>query len=129
MEHEHGTFGEFLYSKRSALYTLRDFAARVEKSPGYMCDVENDRKDPPVKEVLERISEVLNLSEADRITLFDLAGKGREEVSADLPEYIMYSDVSDTVRLALRTAKNSGASVDDWLRFVADMTLKKRKRS
>ena len=120
------TFGEFLYSKRSPLMTLRDFAARVEKSASFMCDLENDRRDPPNRELLEKIVEVLSLGAEDSITLFDLAGKGRKEVSADLPDYIMDSDVSDTVRLALRTAKNSHASVEDWLRFVDEMLAKQK---
>ena len=101
------TFGEFLYSKRSPLMTLRGFAARVEKSASFMCDLENDRRDPPNRELLKKIVEVLSLGEDDSTTLFDLAGKGREEVSADLPDYIMNSDVSDTVRLALRSPSGS----------------------
>lgn len=120
------TFGEFLYKKRSPLMTLRDFAARVEKSASFMCDLENDRRDPPNRELLEKIVEVLSLGAEDSTTLFDLAGKGRKEVSADLPDYIMDSEVSDTVRLALRTAKNSHASVEDWLRFVDEMLAKQK---
>lgn len=120
------TFGEFLYSKRSPLMTLRDFAARVEKSASFMCDLENDRRDPPNRELLVKIVEVLSLGEHDSTTLFDLAGKGRAEVSADLPDYIMNSEVSDQVRLALRTAKNSSASVEDWLRFVDEMLAKQK---
>ena len=106
------SFGRFLYSKRAPLMTLREFSARVDKSPSFMCDLENERRDPPNRELLEKIVEVLSLDEADSTTLFDLAGKGREEVSADLPDYIMNSEVSDTVRLALRTAKRSHASVE-----------------
>lgn len=120
------TFGEFLYSKRSPLMTLRDFAARVEKSASFMCDLENDRRDPPNRELLTKIVEVLSLGDDDSTSLFDLAGKGREEVSADLPDYIMNSEVSDSVRLALRTAKNSHASVEDWLRFVDEMLSKQK---
>lgn len=106
--------------------TLRDLAARVEKSASFMCDLENDRRDPPNRELLVKIVEVLSLGEDDSTTLFDLAGKGRKEVSADLPDYIMDSEVSDTVRLALRTAKNTNASVEDWLRFVDEMLAKQK---
>lgn len=120
------TFGKYLYAKRSPLMTLREMGAQLDKSIGYLCDLENDRKDPPSKELLEKIAEVLSLVEAERIHMFDLAGKGRREVSVDLPDYIMNSEVSDTVRFALRTAKNSGASVEDWLRFAAEM-LEKQK--
>ena len=123
------TFGEFLYSKRSTLMTLREFSERVGKSAPFMCDLENDRRDPPNRALLVKIVEVLSLDESDSETLFDLAGKGREEVSADLPDYIMNSEVSDTVRLALRTAKNKGASVEDWLRFVDQMLKKQHSKN
>lgn len=46
-------------------------------------------------------------------------------MSPDLPEYIMNSDVSNAVRTALRTAKDSGATVEDWQRFVEEMKQKK----
>jgi transcriptional regulator with XRE-family HTH domain len=120
------TFGKYLYEKRSPLMTLREMAAKLDKSIGYLCDLENDRKDPPNKELLEKIAEVLSLNDAERIYMFDLAGKGRKEVSADLPDYIMDPEVGDTVRYALRTAKNSRASLEDWLRFAAEMLEKQR---
>lgn len=121
-------FGQYLYSIRSSQMTLREFAARVDKSPGYMCDLENNRKDPPNKELLDAIVEILSLDDTERIKLFDLAGKGRQEVSADLPDYIMNSEVGDSVRLALRTAKNNNASVEDWLKFIDEMLEKKDRR-
>ena len=43
---------------------------------------------------------------------------GRQEVSPGLPDYIMNSDVSNIVRTALRTAKDCGATVEDWQQFV-----------
>jgi hypothetical protein len=78
--------------------------------------------------LLDAIVEILSLDDTERIKLFDLAGKGRQEVSADLPDYIMNSEVGDSVRLALRTAKNNNASVEDWLKFVDEMLEKKDRR-
>lgn len=120
-------FGDYLNKKRKALMTLRAFAAKVGKVPGYISDVENSRRDPPAYDVLVTFADVLYLSEADCEIFFDLAGKGRDEVSPDLPDYIMKSEVADSVRMALRTAKNSKASVEDWLRFVEEMKNKERK--
>ena len=101
------TFGEFLYSKRSSPDDPEGFrdATRVEKSASFMCDLENDRRDPPNRELLAKIVEVLSLGVNDSTTVVGLAGKGREEVFADLPSYIMKSKVSDSVHLALRTRK------------------------
>ena len=54
--------------------------------------------------------------------MFDLAGKKRNSVAPDLPEYIMERDY---VSAALRTARDLDASEQEWLNFVED--LKKRK--
>ncbi len=121
---ENLTFGNYLFKKRSALMVQRELADRIGVSVAYISDVENGRRDPPPYEKLLLIADVLNLKGQDRLLFFDLAGKGRREVSPDLPEYIMNSDVADTVRLALRTAKDSNASVEDWLEFVEKMKKK-----
>ena len=54
--------------------------------------------------------------------MLDLAGKNRNEVGPDLPEYIMESDY---VSAALRTARDLDAGEEEWLEFVKE--LKKRK--
>ena len=120
MEHQL-SFGEFLQKRRSAIMRQRDLADRIGITVSYLCDVENERRDPPRYDLLIQIADVLGLSGIDREMFFDLAGKGRNEVSPDLPEYIMQSSVSDSVRLALRTAKKTNASVEDWLEFVQRM--------
>ena len=122
------TFGQFLHRKRAPQLSMRELGKRLHMSVGYMCDIENDRKDPPTKEVLAKFAEVLALNEDEYIEMLDLAGKGRREVAIDLPDYIMNSEVSDSVRLALRTAKNTGASVEDWLQFVDQMLSKQKAK-
>lgn len=129
MNNQHNTFGSFLQAKRSGKKTLRAFAADIGVTPGYISDIENDRRDPPGKELLDKMADVLSITGPDLVMFYDLAGKGRQEVSPDLPDYIMNSDYSDTIRLALRTAKDSGASLDDWLRFIEDVKMKHKKES
>jgi len=124
LNNQPNTFGLFLQAKRSGKMTLRAFATDIGVTPGYISDIENDRRDPPGKELLEKMAEVLGITGPDLVAFYDLAGQGRKEVSPDLPEYIMNSDVSDVVRTALRTAKNSGATVEDWQRFVEEMKRK-----
>ena len=88
----------------------------------YLTDIEKDRRNPPEMESLEQISKILNLSEDERAVMFDLAGKKRNAVAPDLPEYIIERDY---VAAALRTARDLDASEADWLRFVEE--LKNRK--
>lgn len=121
---EQMSFGDFLQQRRSSMMRQKVLAEKLGITVSYLCEIENGRKDPPQYELVVKIADVLNLKGTDREKFFDLAGKGRNEVSPDLPEYIMNSDVADTVRMALRTAKSSKASVQDWLDFVQRMQNK-----
>jgi len=116
-------FGDFLQKKRmERQITLRKMAELLGFSAPYLTDIEKDRRNPPEMESLEQISKVLNLSEDERAVMFDLAGKKRNAVAPDLPEYIIERDY---VAAALRTARDLDASEADWLRFVEE--LKNRK--
>ena len=88
----------------------------------YLTDIEKDRRNPPEMEKLEAISRILSLTEDERTIMFDLAGKRRNSVAPDLPDYIMERDY---VSAALRTARDLDAGEADWLKFVEE--LKKRK--
>ena len=74
------------------------------------------------KERLETVFRVLQLNEEEQNQLFDLAGRERKEVAADLPEYIMENDY---VTAALRAARDLKAGEEEWQRFVDE--LKKRE--
>jgi len=41
-----------------------------------------------------------------------LSGKGKKNIEEDLPKYIMDYEVASYIRMALRKAKRSGATVD-----------------
>lgn len=115
------TFGEFIAKKRfDRAITVRGIAEAIGVSPGYYNDIEKSRRNPPDRDVLDKLIEALRLSDEERIIFFDLAGKARSEVSPDLPDYIMENDF---VRVALRMAKEK-ASEDDWQRFINDLEKK-----
>ena len=116
-------FGDFLQKKRmERQITLRKMSELLGFSAPYLTGIEKDRRNPPEMESLEQISKILNLSEDERAVMFDLAGKKRNAVAPDLPEYIIERDY---VAAALRTARDLDASEADWLRFVEE--LKNRK--
>lgn len=116
-------FGEFLQKKREeAQITLRGMATKLDVSPSYLSDIEKGRRNPPEMDKLDLIANILHLSDDDKTVMLDLAGKMRNTVAPDLPEYIMERDY---VSAALRTARDLDASEADWLRFVEE--LKQRK--
>ena len=116
-------FGDFLQKKRTERQiTLRKMAEMIGITAPYLTDIEKDRRNPPEMETLETISNILILSDEEKTTMFDLAGKRRNSVAPDLPDYIMERDY---VSAALRTARDLDASEEDWHKFVEE--LKQRK--
>lgn len=116
-------FGEFLQKKREEKrITLRKMADLLGFSAPFLSDVEKDRRNPPDLPKLEQIAEILGLSYEEKETMFNLAGKKRDSVAPDLPEYIMSRDY---VAAALRTARDLDAGEEEWLQFVNE--LKQRK--
>ena len=111
------TFGSYVREKRMARgLSLRGLAAKLEVSPVYMSNMENDRRPAPTKEKMDRLIELLGL--------LDLAAKSKtQRVSADLPEYIMERDI---VRAALRTAKEVDATDEEWQEFIDRITQRQK---
>lgn len=120
---EYANFGEFLNKKRvEKQITLRKMADMLGVSAPFLTDVEKDRRNPLDMEKLKLLAEILELSKEDNELMLNLAGRKRNAVAPDLPEYIMERDY---VSAALRTARDLGAGEEEWNRFVEE--LKKRK--
>ena len=123
MNQEYLNFGDFLQKKRTEHgITLRKMAEQLGITAPYLTDIEKDRRNPPEMDKLELIARILLLTEEEKTIMFDLAGKRRNSVAPDLPEYIMERDY---VSAALRTARDLDADEADWLKFVEE--LKQRK--
>jgi len=108
-------FGRFLREKRQSRHiTLSELAENSGISTGYYSDIEYGRRNPPNRDILDRMIAALNLSNEDRIAIYDLAGNARSEAPPDLPDYI---NENANVRVALRLAKDSG-NAQVWDRFI-----------
>ncbi|HEX3038640.1 MAG TPA: helix-turn-helix transcriptional regulator [Oscillospiraceae bacterium] len=124
MKKEYSNFGDFIAQKREEKeITLRKMAELLDISAPYLSDVEKDRRNPFDIDKLELVANILILSEEEKAVMLDLAGKKRNAVAPDLPEYIMERDY---VSAALRTARDLDAGEEEWQKFIAD--LKKSKR-
>ena len=123
MEGKERNFGDYIVAKRKEKdISLRKMAELVGLSAPYWSDIEKNRKNPPSLEKLEQIATILGLDDTEKSEMLDLAGDQRDTVAPDIPAYIKENDY---VAVALRTARDLGASEDDWEQFVAE--LKKRK--
>lgn len=119
----YNSFGEFIKDKRAEKgITMRRMAELLGCSAPYLSDVEKDRRNPFDMEKLRRLSRILSLSRNEYELMLDLAGRSRNSVAPDLPDYIMNRDY---VSAALRTARDLDAGEEEWKRFVEE--LKQRK--
>lgn len=123
MIRENMPFGEYIKQRRDQLgKTLRAFAAEVEISPAYLCDIENGNRKPPER-FLERLAEALEITEADELNRFyDLAGVSKNGQHSDINSYI---DALPSARMALRTAKDNNFTDEDWLELIKIIKQKK----
>lgn len=119
----YANFGEFISRKRvEKKITLRKMADMLGVSAPFLTDVEKDRRNPFDMEKLTQLAQILNLSKEENAQMLDLAGKKRNAVAPDLPEYIMERDY---VSAALRAARDLDAGEEEWNQFVEE--LRKRK--
>ncbi len=116
-------FGNFVETKRKAQrITLRAFAESVGIAPAYLSDIENGNRKPPEGEKLEKILDKLHLTAQERQEAYDLVGKIRNDIAPDIPKYVLGNQV---IISALREARDSDASVEDWQEFIEKMKKKR----
>lgn len=110
-----GTFGDFLVMKRKGRdMTIKDITKLLKMSEAYYCFIENGVRKAPDRKIQDRIADILEFTQEERLLLYDLAGKTRGTVAEDLSEYI---NSNSYVRMALRRARDSKLSQEKWLQF------------
>lgn len=115
-------FGEFISKRRkSKKISLRKMAKSLELSPAYWSDIEKGRRNPPRIDILENLSNILELSQREFDDMVDMASEARDEIPMDLPEYIKNNDLA---KVALRKASrrdnenNNGLTEKAWEEFI-----------
>ena len=114
------TFGEFIREKRlERSINLRKLAEMLDIAPAYMSDIENNKRNPPSNEKMEKLIEILSLTEEEINEMYDIAASSRENtVAPDISEYVMSEEV---VRVALRKAKGLNLGAEEWLEIIKKM--------
>lgn len=109
-----GEFGAFIARKRLEKdVKLKPIAESMGVSVTYLSDIIKGRRNPPDMDGLEALAKALNLDQDEREEMFDLAGRDRNQVSPDLPDYIM-DEALPSARVALRRAKSLNLGDDFW---------------
>ena len=114
------TFGEFIKEKRlSKGINLRKLAELTGIAPSYLSDIEQGKRNAPAPEKMAKIIEILNLTEEDVNLMNDLAAHAKETVAPDISEYVMNND---SVRVALRKARELKLGDKEWMKIIESMT-------
>ena len=109
-----GEFGAYIAQKRLEKdVKLKPIAEKLGVSVTYLSDIIKGRRNPPDIDGLKALAEILGLTEEEKNIMFDLAGRERNQVSPDLPEYIM-DETLPNARVALRRARNAKLGDDFW---------------
>ena len=99
------TFGKKLRDLRiHADVGLRELARLIEKSPGYISDVEQDHVPPPSEDVILKIAVALNVDKKELLT-------AAQKMDPEISRYVAREpEVADFLRMAQEKRYNS----DDW---------------
>lgn len=119
------TFGMFITAKRKEKeISLRQFAKLVGISPVHTSNIERGERAAPPFDTLNRMAEVLSLSQSEQYYMYDLAAQTRSGVSIaqDLVVYIFENPYIVDV---LRSAKLQNATTEDWEIFINHLSNKR----
>ena len=130
MKEKNMRFGNYIKKKRLAdprELTMQDIAKHLGISVSYVSAIENRHKPPFDGDRLEKLAEFLNLSDEETALMFDLASRENHEVPYDIEDTLMYDEVGDLARYALRQSKAGFIKEEDWKTFIRQMEEKKEQ--
>ena len=107
------TFGQFISEQRQ-----KHSMESQELAGAYLSQLERGVRTNPSTELLDKIAMVLCLNKIETETLYDLYAKVSRQISPDIAVYI---SSSETVRQALRTARDANATEEDWKQFIEQL--------
>lgn len=122
-------FGEYIKWKRMSdprELTLKDVSAALGLSLSMLSDIEQGRRKAFDDEKIIKFCEFLKLGEDELFTLRDLSAKDKGEIPADIEDTMMYSEIGDMARHALRLANAGYGDEEDWKKFIRQLEKKKR---
>ena len=124
------SFGNFLKNIRlndERRLRQEDVADKVGLSLSYYSDIEKDYRRPLNAEEMELFAELFDLSEEDKITMYDLASHKTNTIPADVESYIMEDEHGGLAQVALRKAKEVNADEKMWRKFIWDLEKKQKQ--
>jgi len=122
-------FGDFIKKKRQdnpRQLTLKDLSERLGISLSFLSDIENNRRKPFDSDKIEKFAEILDLSDIEKATLYDLAAREKKEIPSDLEDIMMYEKIGEMARFALRQSNAGNLTEEDWKQLLRKIDERKR---
>ena len=123
-------FGDFIKKKRmndSREITLKDLSERLGISLSLLSDIENNRRKPFDSDKIELFVTELGLSDEDKAKMYDLAARDRGEIPSDIEDVMMYGEIGEMARFALRQSNAGVVTEEDWKTFIRTIEAKKEE--
>lgn len=121
------TFGEYLKQLRTKKgMNLRKLAELVNIAPAYLSDIEKGKRNSPSPDKMDKIAEILELTEDEMHMMQDLAADDRPNcVAPDISEYVSNNE---NVRVALRKARELKISNQEWIKIIEEIEKSKERK-
>ncbi len=106
------TFGKMIKGLReNCNLSLRGACAEIGISPAYLSDLENDRRYPPVGDVLKNILKTYKVNEDTEYEVMELIGLGRKELAPNMAEFMRKNQFARIIVRKLMQVDNLDALV------------------
>lgn len=129
MQKEPMRFGDFIRQKRLERELLQsDVAKALGVSVSFVSEMERRCRLPFDSPKMERFAEYLDLTEDEKAQMYDLASRESREVPADIETILMYEEVGDMARFALRQSKAGDLTEEDWKQLIRKGEENKSRR-
>ena len=132
MKEKNMRFGELIKFKRlkdPRELSLKDVSSVLNISLSFLSDIEQGRRKPFDDEKIERFCDFLRLTDEDKALLYDLAARERRAVPGDIDDIMMYSEIGEMARFALRMSNAGIADENDWREFIRKIEKKRGARN
>lgn len=114
-----GGLGQYIVHLRSSRkITCQHFAKLIGISTGYLSQLEHGVRVNPTSEIVLRIANAINLSNAESQILFDLYAEETGQLPPDIIEYLLHHK---NAQKAIRQARDAGFSAEDWEHFIEQL--------
>ncbi|MCL2159507.1 MAG: helix-turn-helix domain-containing protein [Oscillospiraceae bacterium] len=123
------SFGDFIRQKRLEREKLQaDIAKALDISISFVSEMERRQRLPFGPFKLEKFADYLNLTDEEKAQMYDIASREHNEVPADIAGTLMYEDVGNMARFALREFKAGNLEEEDWKQLIRKAEENKRRK-